>query len=61
MQFLVINRLMKFIINFVTICNIFDDLYDIISIKEGLIMNFNLQKFSADVKEFRKANKLTQS
>ena len=24
-------------------------------------MNFNLQKFSADVKEFRKANKLTQS
>lgn len=52
---------MKFIINFVTICNIFDDLYDIISIKEGLIMNFNLQKFSADVKEFRKAHNLTQS
>ena len=47
-------------INFVTICNIFDDLYDIISIKEGINMNFNLQKFSADVKEFRNANKLTQ-
>lgn len=52
---------MKIKINFVTICNIFDDLYDIISSKEGINMNFNLQKFSADVKEFRNANKLTQS
>ena len=47
-------------INFVTICNIFDDLYDIILSKEGINMNFNLQKFSADVKEFRSTNKLTQ-
>lgn len=52
---------MKIKINFVTICNIFNDLYDIISSKEGINMNFNLQKFSADVKEFRNANKLTQS
>jgi len=52
---------LKIKINFVTICNIFDDLYDIISSKEGINMNFNLQKFSADVKEFRNANKLTQS
>ena len=29
--------------------------------KEGINMNFNLQKFSSDVKEYRKANKLTQS
>ena len=52
---------MKIIIKFVTICNIFGDLYDIISFEEGITMNFNLQKFSADVKEFRNANKLTQS
>ena len=60
-QFQVIRQFLKIIIIFVTICNIFDDLYDIISIKEGITMNFNLQKFSADVKEFRNANKLTQS
>ena len=52
---------MKFIGKFVTICNIFNGLYDIISGKEGMNMNFNLQKFSADVKEFRSVNKLTQS
>ena len=35
-------------------------MYDIISAKEGINMNFNLQKFSADVKEFRTVNDLTQ-
>lgn len=44
-------------LQFVTFCRF---MYYIIR-KGKIIMNFNLQKFSVDVKEYRKSNKLTQS
>ena len=47
--------------NFFIVYTTFNVIYAILVSRKGEIMYFDLQKFSSDVKQFRKVNKLTQS